>query len=56
MDSYALEPKLRLRDLVDIDKKIVETGEDIIFFRNKTTSWSGNTSKGKVNETNEIDR
>ncbi|VVA95152.1 unnamed protein product [Arabis nemorensis] len=44
----------------DIDKKIVETGEDIVFFGNKSTSWSGNTSKGnsgsKKSETNEIDR
>uniref|UniRef100_A0A1J3JHR6 Dual specificity protein kinase pom1 n=1 Tax=Noccaea caerulescens TaxID=107243 RepID=A0A1J3JHR6_NOCCA len=47
--------------VADIDKKIVETGEDIVFFGNKSsTSWSGNASKGnsgsKVSEANEIDR
>ncbi|XP_018457313.1 uncharacterized protein LOC108828204 isoform X2 [Raphanus sativus] len=55
VDSFALEQSSR-----GIDKKIVETGEDIVFFGNKTTSWSGNaTSKGKGNsgsKVNEIDR
>ncbi|CAH2067069.1 unnamed protein product [Thlaspi arvense] len=59
VDSYELEQS-RHGNLADIDKKIVETGEDIVFFGNKTASWSGNTSKGnsgsKINETNEIDR
>ncbi|ESQ27842.1 hypothetical protein EUTSA_v100180430mg, partial [Eutrema salsugineum] len=59
VDSYALEQS-RHGNLAGVDKKIVETGEDIVFFGNKGTSWTGNTSKGssgsKINETNEIDR
>ncbi|KAG2254099.1 hypothetical protein Bca52824_084235 [Brassica carinata] len=52
VDPYALEQSRH------IDKKIVETGEDIVFFGNKTTSWSGNTtSKGNSgSKVNEIDR
>ena len=52
VDPYSLEQSRH------IDKKIVETGEDIVFFGNKTTSWSGNaTSKGNSGSTvNEIDR
>lgn len=60
VESYALLEQSRHGNLGDIDKKIVETGEDIVFFGNKSTSWSGNTSKGnsgsKISETNEIDR
>ncbi|XP_010428273.1 PREDICTED: uncharacterized protein LOC104712958 [Camelina sativa] len=59
VDSYAIEPS-RHGNLADIDKKIVETGEDIVFFGNKSTSLSGNSSKGnsgsKVKETDEFDR
>ncbi|KAF8111329.1 hypothetical protein N665_0076s0306 [Sinapis alba] len=57
VDSYALEQS-RHGNLADIDKKIVETGEDIVFFGNKTTSWSGNAaSKGNSgSKVNEIDR
>ncbi|CAH8258046.1 unnamed protein product [Arabidopsis lyrata] len=64
VDSYAFEQS-RHGNLADIDKKIVETGEDIVFFGNKSTLWSGNSTKGnsskgnsgsKIKETNEIDR
>ncbi|EOA33196.1 hypothetical protein CARUB_v10019686mg [Capsella rubella] len=59
VDSYVFEQS-RHGNFTDIDKKIVETGEDIVFFGNKSTSWSGNTSHGnsgsKIKETNEIDR
>ncbi|KAL0701645.1 hypothetical protein Bca4012_057767 [Brassica carinata] len=57
VDSYALE-RSKHGNLADIDKKIVDTGEDIVFFGNKTTSWSGNaTSKGNSgSKVNEIDR
>ncbi|CAN8239656.1 unnamed protein product [Cochlearia groenlandica] len=44
VDSYG--------NLADIDKKIVETGEDIVFFGNKSSK--GN-SGSKINETNDID-
>ncbi|XP_018445882.1 uncharacterized protein LOC108817640 [Raphanus sativus] len=55
VDLCALEQSRR-GDVVGIDKKVVETGEDIVFFGNKKTgSWSGSTSKGnsgsKTNET-----
>ncbi|KAL9311619.1 putative dual-specificity kinase CMGC-DYRK-PRP4 family [Arabidopsis thaliana] len=54
VDSYAFE------QLADIDKKIVETGEDIVFFGNKSTLLSGNSSKGnsgsKIKKPNEIDQ
>ncbi|AEE35462.1 Protein kinase superfamily protein [Arabidopsis thaliana] len=54
VDSYAIE------QLADIDKKIVETGEDIVFFGNKSTLLSGNSSKGnsgsKIKKPNEIDQ
>ena len=57
VDLYALEQSRR-GDVADIDKKVVETGEDIVFFGNKTASWSGSTSKGnsgsKVNETDRL--
>ncbi|CAE5964008.1 unnamed protein product [Arabidopsis arenosa] len=59
VDSYAFQQS-RHGNFADIDKKIVETGEDIVFFGNKSTLWSGNSSKGnsgsKIKETNEIDR
>ncbi|KAJ0255707.1 Protein kinase superfamily protein [Hirschfeldia incana] len=54
VDSFALETS-RHGNLADIDKKIVETGEDIVFFGNKTTSNA--TSKGNSgSKVNEIDR
>ncbi|CAH8359293.1 unnamed protein product [Eruca vesicaria subsp. sativa] len=58
VDSFALE-RSKHGSQADVDKKIVETGEDIVFFGNKTTtSWSGNaTSKGNSgSKVNEIDR
>ncbi|CAH8258045.1 unnamed protein product [Arabidopsis lyrata] len=59
VDSYAFEQS-RHGNLADIDKKIVETGEDIVFFGNKSTLWSGNSTKrnsgSKIMETNEMDR
>ncbi|KAG7659431.1 Protein kinase domain [Arabidopsis suecica] len=59
VDLYAFEQS-RHGNFADIDKKIVETGEDIVFFGNKSTSWSGNSSKGnsgsKIKEPNEIHR
>lgn len=56
VDLYAMEQSRR-GDVADIDKKVVETGEDIVFFGNKTASWSGSTSKGNSgSKTNETDR
>ncbi|XP_010416160.1 PREDICTED: uncharacterized protein LOC104702043 isoform X2 [Camelina sativa] len=59
VDSYAFE-QFRHGRLADIDKKIVETGEDIVFFGNKSNSWSGNTSQANsgsdIKETYETDR
>ncbi|KAJ0256407.1 Protein kinase superfamily protein [Hirschfeldia incana] len=57
VDLYAMEQSRR-GNLADIDKKVVETGEDIVFFGNKTASWSGSsTTKGNSgSKTNETDR
>ncbi|CAH8312062.1 unnamed protein product [Eruca vesicaria subsp. sativa] len=53
VDLYALEQSRG----GDIDKKVVETGEDIVFFGNKTASWSGSSSKANYgSKTNESDR
>ncbi|XP_010537517.1 PREDICTED: uncharacterized protein LOC104812183 [Tarenaya hassleriana] len=59
VDAFVWE-QTRHGKLGDVDKLVLETGEDIVFFGDKRTSWSGSTSKAnsgtKANEINDLEQ